>query len=84
MSDQYTCHQCFGRVDFDNLAHVDLFADLCWIQCDVCEVAFGPTCGLDRTANPHPHGYFACPLRVMPTSASAPQWRRIEIHQDVL
>jgi hypothetical protein len=76
VSDKYTCHQCFGRIDFDNIAHLDLYADLCWIQCDVCELAFGPSCGMDRTHNPHPHGYFECPLRVWPAFSSPPPKRR--------
>ena len=60
---RYRCHQCYALVDYEQVAHVDLFADLCWIQCETCACAFGQTCGLDRAANPHPHGYFACPLR---------------------
>ena len=59
----YRCHQCFGEIAFEEIAHCDLYADLCWIQCTTCAAAFGPTCGLDRKANPHRHGYFACPLR---------------------
>lgn len=84
MTDKYTCHQCFGRIEFDNIAHLDLYADLCWIQCDVCEVAFGPTCGTDRAANPHPHGYFACPLRVRPVLSTPPSGTRVAIHQDLM
>jgi hypothetical protein len=60
---RYRCHQCFGVIEFEAIAHMDIYADLCWIQCDVCQQAFGRTCGLDRRANPNPHGYLACPLR---------------------
>jgi len=75
VSDTYRCHQCFGPVHFENIAHLDLYSDLCWIQCDVCELAFGPRCGLDRVANPHPHGYFACPLRTRPAFSTPPRLR---------
>jgi hypothetical protein len=61
---RYRCHQCFAVVDFEDLAHVDMYCDLCWLQCDTCEAAFGPACGIDRRVNPHRHGYFECPLRV--------------------
>lgn len=60
---QFRCHQCFGVIDFEAIAHLDVYSDLCWIQCDVCQAAFGPSCGMDRVANPNPHGYFGCPLR---------------------
>jgi len=60
---KYRCHQCFGVIDVEQMAHLDLYFDLCWIQCDVCQEAFGPGCGTDRRINPHPHGYLECPLR---------------------
>ena len=60
---RYRCHQCYAVIDFEEIAHIDMYFDLCWLQCEVCEAAFGPTCGVDRKANPHPHGYFTCPLR---------------------
>jgi hypothetical protein len=63
MSGLYRCHQCFGVVPFEGIAHVDMYVDLCWLQCMTCEAAFGPQCGSDRRVNPHPHGYFACQLR---------------------
>jgi len=61
---RYRCHQCLCVVAFEDIAHRDIYSDLCWIQCDVCAAAFGLTCGADRQANPHPHGYFACPYFV--------------------
>lgn len=60
---KYRCHQCYALVEVDELAHVDLYFDLCWLQCRTCEAAFGPACGMDRKTNPHPHGYLHCPLR---------------------
>jgi len=60
----YHCHQCFAKISLDDIAHLDLYSDLCWIQCTVCEAAFGPACGMDRTHNPHPHGYLNCPSRI--------------------
>ena len=60
---RYRCHQCFAIVDVEELAHVDIFYDLCWMQCEACAAAFGPSCGVDRRVNPHPHGYLNCPLR---------------------
>ena len=57
------CHQCLGLVSLDQVAHVDIYSDLCWVQCATCAAAFGPSCGMDRKANPHPHGYLACPYR---------------------
>jgi len=61
---RYRCHQCFGVIEFEEIAHVDMYVDLCWIQCETCAAAFGPTCGQDRIVNAHPHGYFGCPLRM--------------------
>jgi hypothetical protein len=60
---KYRCHQCYGLVEHEDLAHVDLYFDLCWLQCTTCEAAFGPGCGMDRKHNPQPHGYLECPLR---------------------
>lgn len=60
---KYRCHQCYALVEIDELAHVDLYFDLCWLQCNVCAAAFGDACGMDRKTNPHPHGYLQCPLR---------------------
>jgi len=59
----YLCHQCFAKIGFDDVAHLDLYYDLCWVQCMLCEAAFGPACGRDRKHNPHPHGYLSCPSR---------------------
>lgn len=61
---RYRCHQCMAVIQYVQIAHIDIYSDVCWIQCDVCELAFGPACGLDRKKNPNPHGYFMCPLRV--------------------
>lgn len=72
---KYRCHQCYGVVDILDVAHVDLYVDLCWIQCDCCAEAFGPACGVDRRVNPHPHGYFTCPLRLSET-----EQRRYDLH----
>ena len=77
------CHQCFAIISFDEIGHLDLYSDLCWIQCNACEAAFGETCGVERKANPHPHSWFACPYRLSgslkkgekTTSASSPRTR---------
>ena len=61
---RYRCHQCFGIVQVEDIAHLDLYADLCWIQCETCAAAFGPSCGTDRNVNPNRHGYLTCPYRV--------------------
>lgn len=60
----YLCHQCFGKTKIEDVAHVDMYVDLCWIQCEVCAAAFGPACGADPKTNPRPHGYFSCPYRL--------------------
>jgi hypothetical protein len=80
MSQKYRCHQCFGLIEFEQIAHLDLYANLCWLQCDVCECAFGPACGMDRKVNPQPHGYFECPLRPWPALSTPPR-ARLEVHR---
>lgn len=45
----------------DQIAHHDIFSDLCWIQCTDCERIYGNICGTDKELNPNPHGYFDCP-----------------------
>ena len=64
---QYRCHDCYALIDYEEVSHIDMYSDLCWIQCKTCAEAFGDHCGVDRKYNPHPHGYFACPLRVEPS-----------------
>lgn len=79
MSHLYRCHQCFGVVRFEDLAHVDLYADLCWQQCDTCAAAFGDACGTDRRVNPNPHGYFACPYRLPRSPGPPPRLTVVEL-----
>ena len=64
LNHDYACHQCMRLITFEEIAHCDLYSDVCWIQCDQCASATGKRCGVDRSVNPHPHGYFACPYRL--------------------
>lgn len=59
---RYVCHQCLRIVEFDEVAHRDIYSDLCWIQCDQCARTYGQVCGIDRVRNPRPHGYAECPF----------------------
>lgn len=45
----------------DQIAHHDIYSDLCWIQCTDCERKFGNICGTSTIYNPVKHGYFQCP-----------------------
>jgi hypothetical protein len=60
---RYVCHQCLRIIRFEEIAHVDLYSDVCWVQCDQCRDATGLRCGVDQGVNPRRHGYFACPYR---------------------
>lgn len=66
----YTCHQCYRLVAVEDLAHTDLYYDLCWLQCRQCAERFGNCCGKDRRVNPYPHGYTTCPFRNLSTTAT--------------
>lgn len=62
---RHFCHMCRGQVDIGEVAHVDLYSDLCWVQCNTCAAAHGDVCGVDRHWNPTPHGYVHCPFRMV-------------------
>jgi hypothetical protein len=70
---RYVCHQCLRIIQFEEIAHVDMYADVCWLQCDACEQAYGKVCGVDRRYNPRPHGYFSCPFRQALVQSPAPR-----------
>lgn len=70
---RFFCHQCAAEITIPDIAHVDMYVDVCWIQCKGCAEAFGNRCGIDRRFNPHPHGYLVCPYRM-------PDRRRASIH----
>lgn len=58
------CHQCAAQITAHEVAHVDMYVDVCWLQCKTCAEAFGNRCGIDRRFNPNPHGYLECPYRL--------------------
>jgi hypothetical protein len=56
------CHQCEQPITYDQVAHRDIYSDVCWIQCKDCEKNHGIICGVSVNWNRQRHGYFDCPF----------------------
>src|SRR6266478_5061390 len=56
------CHQCRKEIEYTEIAHRDIYSDLCWIQCKECSREHGNICGIDERAATNRHGYFECPF----------------------